>query len=95
MHCMLVTSLFHHVESSLFCNRYYLFTLSFLSKHARHGRNIVSYFFLFIYGCTKCFITRALCGIECKNRRLVFKEQSASFSNCDQQLCMKLDDHCL
>jgi hypothetical protein len=41
------------------------------------------------------FITRAMCGIEYKSRRLVFEEQSASFSNCDQRLCMKLDDHCL
>jgi hypothetical protein len=41
------------------------------------------------------FIGRAMCGIEYKRRRLVFEEQSASFSNCDQQLCMKLDDHCL
>jgi hypothetical protein len=39
-------------------------------------------------------IARAMCGIEYKRRRLVFEEQSASFSNCDQQLCMKLDDHC-
>jgi hypothetical protein len=35
-----------------------------------------------------------MCGIECKSRRLVFEEQSASFSNCDQRFCMKLDDHC-
>jgi hypothetical protein len=41
------------------------------------------------------FIARAMCGIECKRRRLVFEEQSASCSNCDQQLCKKLDDHCL
>jgi hypothetical protein len=41
------------------------------------------------------FIARAMCGIECKSRRLVFEEQSASFSKCDQQLCTKLDDHCL
>ena len=30
-----------------------------------------------------------------QRRRLVFEEQSASFSNCDQQLCTKLDYHCL
>ena len=53
MHPMLVISLFHHVESSPFCNRYYLFTFSFLSKQTRHGRNIVSYFFLFISGRSK------------------------------------------
>ena len=55
MHRMLVISLFHHVESSPFCNRYYLFIFSFLSKQTRHGRNIVSfYFFLFICGRAKC-----------------------------------------
>ena len=32
MHRMLVISLFPHVESSPFCNRYSLFTFSFLSK---------------------------------------------------------------
>jgi hypothetical protein len=41
------------------------------------------------------FIAWAMCGIECKSRHLVLEEQSASFSNCDQQLCIKLDDHCL
>jgi hypothetical protein len=41
------------------------------------------------------FIARAMYGIECKSRRLVFEEQSASFSNCDQQLCTKVEDHCL
>ena len=51
MHRMLVIHLFYRVESLSFCNRYYLFTLSFLSKQTRHGRNIVSfYFFLFICG---------------------------------------------
>jgi hypothetical protein len=54
MHRMLVISFFHHVESSPFCNRYYLFPLSFLSKLTRHGRNIISfYFFSFICGRTK------------------------------------------
>jgi hypothetical protein len=28
-----------------------------------------------------------MCGIQCKSRSLVFEEQSASCSNCDQQLC--------
>jgi len=60
MHCMLVISLFHHVESSPFRNRYYLFTFSFLSKQTRHGRNIVSYFFLFICGRAKC-LSREQC----------------------------------
>jgi hypothetical protein len=41
------------------------------------------------------FIAWPMYGIECKGRRLVLEEQSASFSNCDQQLCMKLDNHCL
>jgi hypothetical protein len=49
-YCMQVTSLFHHVESSPFCNWYYLFTLSFLSKQTRRVRNVVSCFYLFIYG---------------------------------------------
>jgi hypothetical protein len=48
------SSLFRLAESSPFCNSYYLFTLSFLSKQTRHGRNIVSYFFLFICGRAKC-----------------------------------------
>jgi hypothetical protein len=41
------------------------------------------------------FIPRAMYGMECKSRRLVFEDQSASFSNCDQQFLTKLDDHCL
>ena len=51
-----VTSLFHHAESSPFCNWYCLFTLLFLSKQTRRGRNIVSFFcfFLFICGRAKC-----------------------------------------
>ena len=90
---MLVISLFHHVVSSPFCNRYYLFTFSFLSKQTRHGRNIVNfYFFLFICGRAKCL---SMCGTECDNKRFVFQEQSASLSICDQQLCKKLDDYCL
>jgi hypothetical protein len=37
------------------CNPYYLFTLLFLSKQTRHGRNTVSfYFFLFVSGRAKC-----------------------------------------
>ena len=61
MHRMLVISLFHQVESSPFCNRYYLFTFSFLSKQTRHGRNIVFfYFFLFICGRAKC-LSREQC----------------------------------
>jgi hypothetical protein len=58
---MQVISLFHGAESSPFCNSYYLFTFSFLSKQTRHGRNIVSfYFFLFICGRTKC-LSRQQC----------------------------------
>ena len=61
MYCMLVIILLHHVESSPFCNRYHLFTLSFLSKQTRHGRNIVSfYFFLFICGHVEC-LSREQC----------------------------------
>ena len=55
-YCMQVTSLFHHAESSPFCNWYYLFTFSFLSKQTRHGRNIVSYFFCLYV------VARAMCG---------------------------------
>jgi hypothetical protein len=50
------------VLSSPFCNSYYLFTLSFLSKQTRHGWNIVSfYLFLFICGRAKC-LPREPCG---------------------------------
>ena len=57
MYCMLVISLFHHAETSPFCNSYHLFILSFLSKWTRHARNIVSFcFFLFIYGRAKCLL---------------------------------------
>jgi hypothetical protein len=52
---MQVISLFHLAESSPFCNWYYLFTLLFLSKQTRHGRNIVSlYFFLLVCGGAEC-----------------------------------------
>ena len=62
-----------------FCNWYYLFTLSFLSKQTRHGRNVVSYSFLFIYGRG---IAQAKCGVESKStrRRLVLQLQSAEVS---------------
>jgi hypothetical protein len=54
-YCMQAISLFHHAESSPFCNSYYLFTLLFLSRQSRNGRNIVSfYFFLCISGRAKC-----------------------------------------
>ena len=94
MHRMLVISLFHHVESSPFCNRYYLFTLSFLTKHTRHGRNIVSfYFLLFICGRAKCLSREQCVGSNARADALC-QLQPASFSNGDQQLCKKLDDHC-
>ena len=55
---------------------YYLFTLSCLSKQTRHGRNTVSFsFFLFMPGRSKVFIVWAMCGIECKSRRLVLRLQ--------------------
>ena len=54
MYCTSVIRLLHGAESSPFCNSYYLFTLSFLSKQTRHGRNIVSYIVLFICGRAKC-----------------------------------------
>jgi len=61
MYSMQVMSLFYRAESSPFCNSHYLFTLIFLSKQTRHGRNIVSfYFFLFICGRVKC-ISRKQC----------------------------------
>jgi len=53
--------LFHLTEPSPFCNWYYLFTFSFLSKQTRHGRNtVLFYFFLFICGCAKC-LSRKQC----------------------------------
>jgi len=74
MHCMLVISLFHHVESSPFCNRYYLFTLSFLRKQTRHGRNIVSfYFLLFICGHPKCLSCEQCVGPSAKGDALCSK----------------------
>jgi hypothetical protein len=76
MHRMLVISLFHHVESSSFCNRYYLFTLSFLSKQTRHGRNrpIVScYFFLFICVRAKCLSREQCVGSNAKADALCSK----------------------
>jgi hypothetical protein len=74
MHHILVISLFHHVESSSFCNRYYLFTLSFLSKQTRHGRNIDSfYFFLFICGRAKCLSREQRVGSNKKGDALCSK----------------------
>jgi hypothetical protein len=73
MHRMLVISLFHHVESSSFCNRYYFFTLSFLRKQTRHGRNIVSYFFLFICGRTKSLSREQCVGSSAKGDALCLK----------------------
>jgi hypothetical protein len=71
MHLMLVISLFHHVESSSFCNRYYLFTLSFLSKQTRHGRNIVYFnFFLCICGRAKCLSPKQCVGSNAKGDTL-------------------------
>jgi hypothetical protein len=81
MYCMQVISLFHRAESSSFCNSYYLFTLSFLSKQTRHGRNIVSFcFFLFACGRAKCLSRQQCVGSECKSRRLVLEQQSAEVS---------------
>jgi hypothetical protein len=74
MHSILVISLFHHVEFSSFCNRYYLFTLSFLSKQTRHGRNIVSFsFFLFICGRSKCLSREQCVGSNAKADALCLK----------------------
>ena len=53
---------FHCSEFSSFCNSYHLFTLPFLSKQTRHGKNIISfYFFLFINGRAKC-LSREQCA---------------------------------
>jgi len=53
------------LSSCLSCNSYSLFTLPFLTKQTRHGRNIISfYFFSFITGRAKCFIARAMCGVK-------------------------------
>ena len=78
MYCMLVISLFHHAESLPFCNSYHLFTLSFLSKQTRHGRNIVSfYFFLFICGRAKCLTREQCVGSSAK--------VDATYSSCNMQ----------
>jgi hypothetical protein len=73
MYCMKVISLFHHAESSPFCNWYYLFALLLLSKQTRHERNTVTtYLFLFICGratclsCEQCVVTalRSSCRLQ-------------------------------
>jgi len=77
-----------------FCNLHYLFTLSFLSKQTRHGRNIVSfYFFLFICGRAKCLSREQCVGSSARVDSLC---NSCSLQKHigDQQLCMKLDDQC-
>ena len=95
MNRMLIISLFHHVEFSPFCNQYYLFNFSFLSKQTRHGRNIVSfYFFLFICGRAKC-LSREQCVGPNATRDALCSKSSLQVSICDQQLCKKLDDYCL
>ena len=71
MHRMLVISLFHHADSSPFCNWYYLFTLSFLCKQTRRVRNIVScYFFLFIFGRAKHLSREQCVGSSAKGDAL-------------------------
>jgi len=51
------------VQSSPFCNSYCLFTLLFLSKQTRHGKNIVSScFFLFMCGRAKCLSHKQCVG---------------------------------
>jgi len=63
MYSMLVISLFHCAESSLFCNSYYLFTLLFLNEQTRHGRKVVSfYFFLFTCDRAKCLSREQFVG---------------------------------
>jgi len=52
------------LSSPLSCNSYSLFTLTFLNKQTRHGRNKMPfYFFFFISGRAKCFFARAVCGL--------------------------------
>ena len=81
-----VISLFHRADFSPVCNTYHLFTLPFLSKQTRHGRNIISfYFFLFIWRGPKCswreqcLVSRAMFGIESKSRRLVLQFESEQY----------------
>ena len=63
--------IFNHVESSPFCNQYYLFTLSFLSKLTRHGRNIVSCcFFFFICGRAKSLLREQCVGSNAQGEAL-------------------------
>jgi hypothetical protein len=77
-----VIGLFHLAEASPFCNSYYLFTLPFLSKQTRHGRNIVSfYFFLFRCGRAKCLsreqCVAALCS-SCSSQKYLERWPAAS-----------------
>jgi hypothetical protein len=88
-------SLFHHAESSPFCNWYYLFTFLFLSKQTRHGRNIAFFYFF-------CLYVLALSVYHASNVWVRVQEEMPcataavwqSISTGDQQLCMKLDDQC-
>ena len=52
------------LSSRLFCNSHLLFTLPFLSKQTRHGRNIISFhFFSFITGRARCLSReQCVCG---------------------------------
>jgi hypothetical protein len=53
-YCVQVISLYHHADSSPFCNLHYLFTLLFLTEQTRHGRKIISFcFVLFTFGRAK------------------------------------------
>jgi len=70
-------SLFYHAESSTFSNLYYLFTIRFLSKQTRHGRNIVSFYsFLFISVYRAINVCVDLCNSGC----LVIQLESAEVS---------------
>jgi hypothetical protein len=90
-----VTSLFYGAECSSFCNWCYLFSLPFLRKQTRHGRNIVSfYFLLFICGRAKCLSPKQFLESSVKVDALCYNGVCRSFSKGDQQLSMMLDVQC-
>jgi len=62
----------YHAETLPVCNSYYLFTLLFLSKQTKHGRNIVSFYFFLLVCCRVKCLSREPC-VNC----LVLQLQSA------------------
>ena len=66
--------------SRLSCNSYSLFTIAFLSKQIRHGKNIISlYFFLFISDRSKCYRASNVRIAACNSSCLVLQLQSVVY----------------